>query len=139
MAYTPKTWAQKMHNGKEPHLTTVEKQFADVVPGSRLLIASPLVVDAYIKHIPKGTHTSLQQMRKDLAAEYHADNTCPVTSGIFLRIVSENAYDEYMAGKPPAKITPFWRMIDSSAPICKKLSFGTEFVQQQRKKERLPF
>jgi hypothetical protein len=74
-------------------------------------------------------------MRKDLAAEYKAQYTCPVTSGIFLRIVAENAYEEYQKGKPVSKITPFWRMLDRKSPALKKLTFGTAFVEEQWKKE----
>jgi hypothetical protein len=73
-------------------------------------------------------------MRKDLAAEYSAQYTCPITSGIFLRICTEHAYEEYQKGKPLKNITPFWRMIDSKAPVAKKLTFGYTFVHEQRLK-----
>lgn len=132
-----KSWQQKLHNGKELKIEVTEKDFADIPGGSKMLIATPEIVDAYIRHIPEGVHTSLQQMRKDLAAEYHTDYTCPVTSGIFLRIAAEAAYEEYLAGKPAEEITAFWRMIDSKSPTLKKLSCGKDFVLEQRKKEGL--
>jgi hypothetical protein len=78
-------------------------------------------------------------MRKDLAAEHNAEYCCPITAGIFLRIVAEAAYEEYASGKPLKKITPFWRMIDSKTPAAKKLTFGTDFVREQRKKEGLAY
>ena len=132
-----KTWAEKMNDGREPVVEIADKTFAGIQKGSRMLIATPKVVDAYIRNIPKGAHTSLQQMREDLAAEYNADTTCPLTSGIFLRIVAENAYAEYENGKALAKITPFWRMMNSKSPTLKKLTFGTDFVMEQRRKEGL--
>ena len=132
-----KTWAQKMADGREPVVEIADKTFAGVEKGSKMLIATPKIVDAYIRNIPKGVHTSLQQMRADLAAEYNADTTCPLTSGIFLRIVAENAYDEYQQGKALDKITPFWRMIDSKTPTVKKLTFGVDFVKEMRSKEGL--
>lgn len=138
MAYKRKTWAEKMKPGAKPQVEKTEKAFADIPEHASMLIATPEIVDAYIKHIPKGHSTSLQQMRKDLAAEYHTEYTCPVTSGIFLRIVAEHAYEEYKQGKPANKITPFWRMIDSHSPAAKKLSFGMDFVNEQREKEGLP-
>ena len=137
MAYQRKTWAEKMKPGADPEVKRIDKAFADIPEHASMLIATPGIVDAYLRHIPKGQSTSLQQMRKDLAAEYHAEYTCPVTSGIFLRIVAENAYEEYTKGKPLSKITPFWRMIDSRSPAAKKLSFGTELLVAQRKKEGL--
>ena len=80
---------------------------------------------------------TLQQMRKDLAAEYNADYMCPITAGIFLRIAAEAAYEEYEKGRSLKSITPFWRMIDERSPAIKKLSFGKEFVLDMRQKERL--
>ena len=38
-------------------------------------------------------------MRNDLAIEYQADETCTVTTGIFLRIVSEASFEELNVGK----------------------------------------
>jgi hypothetical protein len=139
MAYKRKTWQEKLHNNHPEKVEVVDRKFADITEGARMYIATPLIVEAYIRNIPRGVHTSLQQMRKDMAAEHDADFCCPITSGIFLRIVAEAAYEEYVAGKPPGKIAPFWRMIDSKAPVAKKLTFGTAFVAEQRAKEGLPF
>ena len=139
MAYKRKTWLEKMHNGHPWKVEVTDKKFADIPEGATMLVATPEIVDAYIRNIPKGVHTSLQQMRGDLAAEYNAQYCCPITSGIFLRIIAEAAYEEYMAGKPLKKITPFWRMIDNKAPVAKKLTFGTEFIKQQRAAEGLYF
>lgn len=122
----------------QPKVEKTERKFADIPEGVNMLVVTPKLVDAYIHNIPEGVHTSLQQMRKDLAAEHHADYTCPVTSGIGLRIVAEKAYEDYQKGMPLEQITPFWRMIDHKAPIAKKLSFGMDFVTEQRKKEGLP-
>ena len=137
MAYKRKSWQEKLHIDKEAVVKKIDEDFADIPAGSTMLIATPLIVDKYIRSIPKGSSTTLQQMRKDLAAEYHATYTCPVTSGIFLRIVAEAAYEEYQQGKPLAKISPFWRMIDSKSPAAKKLTFGYDFVKEQRTREKL--
>lgn len=133
-----KTWAEKMNDGREPVVEIADKSFAGVEKGSKMLIATPKVVDAYIRNIPEGTATTLQQMRDDLAIEYHADTTCPLTSGIFLRIVAENAYDEFQNGTALNKITPFWRIVNSKSPTVKKLACGAEWVKEQRVKEGLP-
>jgi hypothetical protein len=132
-----KSWLEKFNIDREPVVEITDKRFADIPQGSKMLIATPKVVDEYIKQIPKGHHTSLQQMRKDLAAESGAEYSCPITSGIFLRIVSELAYEQYQNGTPLKAITPFWRMIDKKAPLAKKLSFGYAFVAEQREKEGL--
>lgn len=130
-----KTWTEKREINKQPEVKVSDKDFADIKAGEKMLIATPQVVDEYIRQIPRGKHVSLSTLRNDLAMEYHADKTCPVTSGIFLRIVSEAAYEEYQQGKPLSKITPFWRVVAIGSPTAKKLTFGTDFLQAQQKKE----
>jgi hypothetical protein len=132
-----KTWLQKFNIDRRPVVEITDKAFAGIPAASKMLIATPKVVNEYIGQIPKGHNTSLQQMRKDLAADHRADHTCPITSGILLRIISELAFEQYQNGTPVKQITPFWRMIDRKAPLAKKLSFGYEFVADQRKKEGL--
>lgn len=132
-----KTWIEKMNSGKQLEIKKVDCNFADIKAGDRMLIATPEIVAQYIRSIPKGKQTSLLQMRKDLAAAYNADITCPVTSGIFLRIVSEAAYEQYATGKSLRSTIPFWRMVSLDSNTAKKLTFGTSFLAEQRKKEKL--
>jgi hypothetical protein len=130
-----KSWKEKYTTRKDPVVEIVEGRFADIPAGATMLIATPRIVDEYIQHIPRGKCSDVKTMRKDLAAAYHAEYTCPVTSGIFLRIVAEKAWEELQEGIPEEKITPFWRMIAPESPAAKKLTFGTTFIEQKRKEE----
>ena len=133
-----KTWTDKVNDlTKEYIVKKGEKDFADIPAGAKMLISTPKIIDDYVRQIPKGKSGSLATMRKDLAIEYGADYTCPVTSGIFLRIVSEAAHEQIEKGTPLNKVAPFWRVIDEKSALNKKLSFGQNFVKQQRKKEGL--
>jgi hypothetical protein len=130
-----KTWTEKLNIDRKPVIEKADKDFAGIKAGQMMLIPTPKLVDAYIRQIPKGKQASAETIRKDLAAEYHAEVTCPLTTGIFIRIAAEAAYEEYEKGKPLSKITPFWRVIGEKSPAAKKLTFGTKFLTQQRKKE----
>jgi hypothetical protein len=132
-----KTWQEKLHIDKQAEVKKTTIDFADIPAGSKMLIATPLIIDDYIKQIPKGHFTDIKQIRKDLAATYHADYTCPVTTGIFVRIAAEAAYEEHKKGKALNKITPFWRALSIKSPSAKKLTFGTKFLSDQQKKEGL--
>jgi hypothetical protein len=134
-SYKRKSWQEKLHVDKKAEVKKNEVDFADIPAGSKMLIATPLIVDEYIRQIPIGHFTDIKQIRKDLAAEYKAEYTCPVTTGIFIRIVAEAAYEEYEKGKPISKITPFWRALSAKSPSAKKLSFGIKFLLDQQKKE----
>ncbi|MGB3467466.1 MAG: hypothetical protein WBA74_19430 [Cyclobacteriaceae bacterium] len=133
-----KSWTEKYYSGKAHQIKTTEKRFADIAEGEKMLIATPQIIDKYIRNIAKGSSANLMTMRKDLALDYQADKTCPVTTSIYLKIVIEKAYEEYQNGKGLEEITPFWRVINSASPIAKKLSFSYDFVKNLRDEEGLP-
>lgn len=131
-----KTWTDKVNDPtKDFQVKKLDKSFADMPEGARMLIATPKIIDQYVRQIPKGKSVDFATMRKDLAIEYRAEYTCPVTSGIFLRIVSEAAHEQFEKGTPLTKVAPFWRVVDEKSTLNKKLSFGTDFVKKQRAKE----
>ena len=102
-----------------------------------MLIATPQIIDKYVNEIPFGQSSELNTMRNDLATEYQADKTCPVTTGIFLRIVSEASYEELNSGKNIKEITPFWRIVNPKSNLAKKLACGINFIKIQREIEGL--
>lgn len=130
-----KSWQEKLNVDRQPQIEKAEKSFAGIRAGQMMLIPTPKLVDAYIRQIPEGSKVSVETLRKDLAAEYHTEVTCPMTTGIFLRIVAEAAYEAYEKGKPLETITPFWRVLDAEGTTAKKLSFGTAFVKEMQKHE----
>ena len=134
-AYKRKTWAEKLHDGRQPQIEKADKDFAGIKVGQKMLIPTPMLIDEYMRQIPKGKAVDSLTVRKDLAIEHGAEVTCPLTTGIFIRIVAEASYEEYQKGKALNKIAPFWRVIDEKSPTAKKLTFGTEFLKEQRKKE----
>ena len=134
-----KTWHEKLHSDKPFKVTRLDKKFADMPEGCMMFIATPLIVEDYIKAIPYGQQKELKTMRAELAQSYEADKTCPVTAGIFLRIASEAAYEEYVSGKKETEIAPFWRMVQPGMKIISKLACGEEFIRVQREKEGLGF
>lgn len=138
MASKKKTWAEKMKPDAEHKITVNDKDFADIPAGSSFLIPTPLMIDGYVRSIPEGNHTNIKQMRSDLAAEYGSEYACPVVSGICLRIVAENAFEQLQNGQPLSQVAPFWRMIDLKSPTAKKLACGIDYLADLRKKEGLP-
>lgn len=130
-----KSWLDKLNENKEPKIKRIDIDFADIPLGSIMFIATPKIIDNYIKGIGVGKRIDIKTLRKDLAIEHNADYTCPVTTGIFLRIVAEANYENLQQGKRLEEITPFWRVIEPNSTLAKKLTFGQEFLQQQVEKE----
>jgi hypothetical protein len=134
---TTKTWTEKLQAAKVAKVKRIDIDFADIPAGSNMFIATPQIVNDYIKQIPKGKSVTLKAIRKDLAVENNADYTCPVSTGIFLRIVAEASYEQYLTSKSTKGIAPFWRVVAPNSPLAKKLSFGQDFLIAQRKVEKI--
>lgn len=132
---TRKTWTDKLHETKQAKVKRIETDFADIPAGSSMFIATPQIIDGYVKQLKKGAQVNIKTLRKDLALQHGADYTCPVTTGIFLRIVAEAAYENLQQGTPISKLTPFWRVIEPDSPLAKKLSFGQDFLKKQIRAE----
>jgi ABC-type uncharacterized transport system ATPase subunit len=132
-----KTWLDKLNETKEPKIKRIDIDFADIPAGSNMLIATPKIIDKYIQEIGVGKRIDTKTLRKDLAIAHNADYTCPVTAGIFLRIVAEANYEKLQQGKNVEEITPFWRVIEPNSVLAKKLTFGQDFLLQQIEKERV--
>lgn len=128
-----KTWKEKLNNGKLPEVKVLSHGFGSMKEGDQMLIPSPQLIQEYMNSIPPGHQKSIPEMRKELAAKYNAHGTCPLTTGIFSRIVAESALEDAAAGMD--EITPFWRVIRPQDNIASKLSCGVEFIRKRRQKE----
>ena len=130
-----KSWKEKLNIDKSFVVKRLDKNFSDMKVGENMLIATPKIIDEYIKQIPKGININIKTLRNDLALTYNADTTCPVTTGIFLRIVSEAAYEDFLDGEK--NITPFWRVVDHESKTATKLACGINFIKKRRSEENI--
>jgi alkylated DNA nucleotide flippase Atl1 len=91
--------------------------------------------------VPKGKLITSGQIRKILAKKFKADSTCPMTLGIFLRIISEAAEEDRQNGKglsraqPREQITPYWRVVKDDGSLNPKYPGGTESHAKLLRKE----
>ena len=58
-----------------------------------------------------------------MALKAGADNTCPVTTGIFLRMASEQNKDNVNF--------LYWRVIDEKHPVVKKLNLDENQIKKE--------
>ena len=135
MPRAKKTWAEKM-KAKPPHHVILEKDFAGIPKGSKLHISSPEEVAAELKTIPLGSIMSIQAFRRRLAEKNKCDATCPVSTSIFLRIVAEYTWEEFNSSNSIQGLAPFWRVVESSSPMAKKLNFDSAWIDLQRELEK---
>ena len=112
----------------------IEKNFADLKAGEKMLISSPRSIANYVAKIPYGTEKSVKLMWLELAENAYADNTCPLTCGIFLRIAIEASIEQSNWAKPDL---PFWRVIDRNNSLIKKLPISEKYLTELRTSEGL--
>jgi alkylated DNA nucleotide flippase Atl1 len=98
-----------------------------------MLIPTALEVDAMIRKIPHGQISTLAQIRKRLAHWHNVDVTCPLVTGIFLRIVAEAAEEDRLTGK--SEITPYWRVVGVDGRLNAKFPGGAERHADQLRAE----
>jgi len=130
-----KTWTEKM-KAKPPHHVILEKDFAGIPKGSKLHISCPVEVAEELKDIAPGSIISIQAFRRRLAEKNNCDATCPVSTSIFLRIVAEHTWEEFSRTGSTEDLAPFWRVVESSSPMAKKLNFDSAWIDLQQELEK---
>ena len=127
MLKTRKSWREKLEKEQEP------KVVDDPRGRGKMLIPKPLDVDALIRKIEKGRLATVDQIRQRLAKDFHADLTCPLCTGIFLRIAAETAEEDLSRGEK--QITPYWRVIKAGGGLNEKFPGSVDAQAAHLKEE----
>jgi alkylated DNA nucleotide flippase Atl1 len=130
-----KSWHEKLENPVEglPKVVEVPASWQKRMGGRKILVPTPLMADEVIRKVPKGKLITSGQIRKILAKKSDADSTCPMTLGIFLRIISEAAEEDRQNGKK--RITPYWRVVKDDGSLNPKYPGGVESHAKLLRKE----
>ena len=125
MSATLKTrtpWRQKLITAPDPKVVKIPPKMMKRFGAGTMLIPCPRHVDALIRRVPKGKLVTQDAIRDRLAREFHADVTCPITTGIFVRIAAEAAEESARDGR--RRITPYWRVVRNNGALHEKLPGG---------------
>ena len=129
-------WHVKMMKPREPRIVHIEprwKQWQQQYGSGTMLIATPRLVEGLMKKAPKGKLLTIGQIRERLAKDFGTTTTCPLTTGIFVRIVAEAANEELEKGK--TRVTAFWRLIRDDGSLMEKLPGGAAAQARLLRKE----
>ena len=128
-----KSWREKLEKEIRPKVVNVPERWAKRIGPGKMLVPSPLLVDAVIRRVSKGRLVSVNNIRDYLAGKYQADITCPLTTGIFLNIAANTAEEDRTKGK--AKITPYWRVLKEGGFLNPKFPGGVKRQASYLKQE----
>jgi hypothetical protein len=120
-------WREKMERPQEPKLVQVPPKMSQF-GGGMMLIPTPRLVDEIVRQVPRGWLVTLAEIRRKLAADFSAEVTCPLTTGIFIRIVAEASEEDRANGRK--RVAPYWRVIKDDGSLNPKFPGG---VGQQAK------
>ena len=120
------SWREKLENSPEglPKVVSGPAKWEKRFGGRRVLVPTPLLVDAVIRKVRKRKLITVNQIRQRLAKEFRADSTCPLTTGIFIRIAAETAQEDLQSGKK--RITPYWRVLKKDGSLNPKFPGGVK-------------
>lgn len=115
-------WRQKLERPQELKVVQIPERMQARFGIGTMLIPRPLDVDALMREIPKGRLATVTQLREELARRCKASVTCPLTTGIFVRIAAEAAEEDRRSGRK--SITPYWRILTPEGRLNAKFPGG---------------
>jgi hypothetical protein len=115
------SWRQKLEKPQEPKVVQIPAKMSRFGKGT-MLIPTPMLVDELIRKVPKGKLITGSELRRKLASDFATDVTCPLTTGIFVRIAAEAAEEDRANGK--RRLTPYWRVVKDDGGLNPKYPGG---------------
>jgi hypothetical protein len=118
---------------QEPRVVDIPPKMQKQYGNGRMLIATPALVDALMRKPASGQLVTVNQIREQLAEDFAADSTCPLTTGIFVRIAAEAAEEYRHLGRDDT--TPYWRTLKADGSLIEKLPGGVEAQAEHLEQE----
>lgn len=133
MVKAKETWRERLGStAKKQNLPRVSEVTGNMTRKwgeGKMVIPSPVEVDALMKNVPEGKLMTINQIRAYMAKKYNANFGCPITTGIFVGMAAKAAEEDKAEGKKD--ITPYWRTIKEKGILSEKYPGG---VAEQAKK-----
>ncbi|MBI4331412.1 MAG: MGMT family protein [Chloroflexi bacterium] len=98
-----------------------------------VVIPAPKEVDEFMRRIPEGKLTTINEIRAALARRHCASIGCPITTGIFAWVAAHAAEEAAAEGK--GGVTPYCRTLKQSGELNEKYPVGLEGQKKLLEKE----
>lgn len=102
-------WSAKLRPELEPEIVTDKRL------GDRLLLPAPLLVAEEIARVPAGATLSVSQLRSQLAKRLGAERTCPLMTGMFVKILAGVVAEDLAQRRQPR--WPVWRLVNDNGTL----------------------
>ena len=128
-----KSFREKLKKNDLPKIVDIPSKIEKKFRKGRMLIPNPLDIEKLIREVKEGQLVTITQIREKLERDFSVDVSCPLTTGIFIRLIAEAAEEERKAGKED--ITPYWRVIRDDGSLNEKFPGGAERQKVYLEKE----
>ncbi len=98
-----------------------------------MVVPSPQEVEGLMRQVPSGKLTTVNEIRSVIARRHRTPIACPVTTGIFVWIVSNAAAEAERQGR--RSTTAFWRTLKSDGSLNDKYPGGIARQKQLLERE----
>ena len=129
-----KTWCEKLQDSKDlPRVERITDKMSKRWGTGTVVIPAPIEVDAFMRKVPEGKLTTINEIRAALAKKHDATVGCPITTGIFAWVAAHAAEEQKL--KNEKSITPYWRTLKTGGEINEKYPGGVEAQRRLLEKE----
>jgi hypothetical protein len=102
-------WSAKLRPELEPEVV------ADKRLGDRLLLPTPLLLAEEISQVRAGHTITVTELRERLALRFGAARTCPLMTGMFIKILAGAVAEDLAQRRRPR--WPVWRVVNDNGTL----------------------
>jgi alkylated DNA nucleotide flippase Atl1 len=125
------SWSQKLHDNKGlPKVEKITDKMSKRWGTGTVVIPAPIEVDEFMRKVPSGKLTTINEIRAALAKKHGASIGCPITTGIFAWVAAHAAEEQNQKDT-----TPYWRTLKTGGIINEKYPGGVESQKKLLEKE----
>jgi alkylated DNA nucleotide flippase Atl1 len=129
-----KSWVDRLRDDKGyPKVEPITERMNSRWGTGTVVIPAPMDVDTFMKIVPSGKLTTVDEIRQALAIKYGATIGCPTTTVIYTGIAAHAA--EELASGGEKDITPYWRTLGSDGTLNHKYPGGVQKQAAHLKEE----
>ena len=120
-----RTWIEKLNDNKDyPKVVTIPPKMQKRLGEGKMVIPSPLCIDAEMKKARKGKLITFDEIRFWIAKKHRATTSCAMVTGIHATIAAHAANELELQGRK--RVTPYWRTLKTGGEVNPKFPGGLD-------------
>lgn len=125
-----KSWREKLADDKGlPKTGPIEGKLSTRWGTGTMVIPAPREVDEFMRQVPRGKLTTINELRAALARKHRVTIGCPITTGIFAWIAAHAAAEAEAEGRK--RVTPYWRTLKLGGELNAKYPGGIPALKRR--------